>query len=69
MAATTIDPRTSFHLGALLRVVLAAVIAAALIAAAFLGGRASAPVHTVRSIVTVPAAAGHPYLCRSGRPC
>ncbi len=71
MTATTIDPRTALRLRRLERRLLIAVaIAAVLLAAAFVVGRITAPDHTVRSIVTVPATVHQAAdICRLGRPC
>jgi hypothetical protein len=71
MTATTIDQRTPFNLVfPALRLLLAFAIAIAVLAATFVVGRASAPTHTVRTVVTVPAAASAPTdSCRRGRPC
>ena len=72
MTATTINNRASFDLfRPLVRLALAAIVTVALLVAAFVVGRATAPTHTVKSIVAVPI---HSVLtvadaCHIGRPC
>lgn len=57
MTTTTFDPRQTELQASSRRFVLAAIVTIALLAAVFMIGRVTAPTHTVRSIVTVPAAA------------
>jgi hypothetical protein len=51
------------------RLLLAVFVTAVLLVAVFVAGRTSAPTHTVRSIVTVPATADVSTLCHRGKPC
>lgn len=74
MAITTIERRPPLELlRPLSRLVLAALVTIAVFVAAFVIGRVSAPTHTVRSVVTVPAV--HTVSpnglenCRAGQPC
>jgi hypothetical protein len=72
MTSTTIDrPASSVIDSTAVRLLLAVVFAIALFAAAFAAGRATSPSHTVRTVVTVPAAsgAGHTDACHLGRAC
>ncbi len=72
MTATTINTRPPLELPRRLwRLALAPMMAAGLLAGSFAVGRASAPTHTVRSVVTVPgASAPAPAdVCRLARPC
>lgn len=72
MTATTLDRRPPLGvLSPAARFVLAVIVATVLLVSAFVIGRASAPTHTLRSIISVPAATSHTVVdaCRIGRPC
>jgi hypothetical protein len=72
MTATTIEqPASSALLHTLLRFTFAVVLAVVLSVGAFAVGRATSPTHTVRSVVTVPAASadGSADVCHIGRAC
>ena len=74
MTTITFDERAPLQLlRSVSRVALAALLAIVLFVAAFMIGRVSAPTHTVRSVVTVPATQSVPAPavdnCRAGHPC
>lgn len=72
MTATAIHRPARLELSrAIWRFMLGALLMLVLVAGAFAVGRASAPTHTVRSVVTVPAspATSIADTCRAGRPC
>jgi hypothetical protein len=72
MTATTINRPAPLELSrAIWRFVFGTLLMLVLVAGAFAIGRASAPTHTVRSVVTVPAAptVSIADTCHPGRPC